>query len=54
MHREFRPEDMHPFETDPFAVVGRGRDATSRGGSTLFTAFLGLLIGADLLSAGSA
>jgi Cu+-exporting ATPase len=49
MHREFRPEDMHPFETDPFAVVPADGEAHESRRLYVFTAFLGLLIGADLL-----
>src|SRR5262249_9321960 len=49
MHREFRPEDMHPFETDPFAVVSADGDAHGSWRLYAFTAFLGLLIGVDLL-----
>jgi Cu+-exporting ATPase len=49
MHREFRPQDMQPFETDPFAVIeGAGSDHESRK-IYLFTALLGVLIGSDLL-----
>src|SRR4051794_10720558 len=49
MHREFRPQDMHPFETDPFAVVAAEGEAHESRRLYAFTAFLGLLIGADLL-----
>jgi Cu+-exporting ATPase len=49
MHREFRPEDMHPFETDPFAVVSADGDARESRRLYAFTAFLGVLIGVDLL-----
>jgi Cu+-exporting ATPase len=51
MHREFLPEDMHPFENDPFAVVSADGDRDSHGSWRLyaFTALLGVLIGAELL-----
>ena len=49
MHREFRPEDMHPFETDPFAVVPAEGEGHESRRLYAFTAILGLLIGGDVL-----
>jgi|GEM_PF-4040089 len=49
MHREFRPQDMHQADADPFvAATPEHPDQGSRR-LYLFTALLGLLIGGDVL-----
>jgi Cu+-exporting ATPase len=48
MHREYRPDEMHHHHDDPFAVVEHGHEHRETG-LYLFTAFLGLLLGIDLI-----
>jgi len=48
MHREFRPQDMHQADADPFVAAPEHPDSESRR-LYLFTVLLGLLIGGDVL-----
>ena len=50
MHCEFRPEDMHQLDADPFvAATPEPTDHAARR-LYLFTALLGLLIGGDVIT----
>jgi Cu+-exporting ATPase len=49
MHREYRPEDMDTLSSDPFAAGSQGEQEHESHRLYVFTALLGLLIGADVL-----
>ena len=49
MHREFRPQDMHQLDADPFVAATPEHHDQEWRRLYLFTALLGLLIGGDVL-----
>ncbi|MFO0890201.1 MAG: cation-translocating P-type ATPase family protein [Isosphaeraceae bacterium] len=50
MHREFRPEDMRPFEDDPFRSSGQNEMGAGSRGLLTLTIAIGMLLGVDLLA----
>jgi len=50
MHREYRPEEMHSHDEDPFAAHQPGHEESESRRLYVFTAVLGLLIAADVLA----
>jgi P-type Cu+ transporter len=49
MHREFRPQDMHQLDADPFGAESPEETDHAARRLYLFTGLLGLLIGGDVL-----
>ena len=49
MHREYRPQEMHQLDADPFAPGAAGHGDHESRALYVFTALLGLLIGGDVL-----
>ncbi len=49
MHREFRPQDMHQLDADPFVAASLEHTDHAARRLYIFTAVLGLLIGGDVI-----
>jgi Cu+-exporting ATPase len=49
MHREYRPEELQPLDADPFALGDSAAQSDRSRGLYVFTALLGVLIGADVV-----
>ena len=48
MHREFRPQDMHQLDADPFVAASPEHIDHGARRLYIFTTVLGLLIGGDV------